>query len=242
MQIPSRGRILLVQKPQPKGSATQRLAQAGFEIRRASDETEVVELATKEIFDVVVVDLELPTIDGLSLTRRLPQLEISPAVVWLTARYTDELAAQGAEAGVVQLLRNPMDAKALERIIDVTVSRSRQRFAMLRAIMRPLTRPQSVSATDAKNEFGRVLAAAMQDGAVFITKHDAPKAVLVSMERAAELLEKSEPNLQALAREFDELVARMQMPSARTAARHLFSASPKEFGVAALAAARKQSD
>jgi len=39
-----------------------------------------------------------------------------------------------------------------------------------------------VTATEAKNKFGRLLEKAMQGGVVVITKHDAPKAVLISMD------------------------------------------------------------
>ena len=42
--------------------------------------------------------------------------------------------------------------------------------------------PSSVSASQAKSEFGRVLELAIQGGAVVITKHDAPRAVLISVE------------------------------------------------------------
>jgi len=39
----------------------------------------------------------------------------------------------------------------------------------------------TVTATDAKNKFGRVLEKVIQGGLVVITKHDEPKAVLISM-------------------------------------------------------------
>src|SRR5262249_50094405 len=42
--------------------------------------------------------------------------------------------------------------------------------------------PSSVTASEAKSEFGRVLELAIQGRAVVITKHDAPKAVLISVE------------------------------------------------------------
>ncbi len=38
-----------------------------------------------------------------------------------------------------------------------------------------------VTASEAKNQFGRVLEIALSDGAVVITKHDEPKAILLSI-------------------------------------------------------------
>ena len=74
-------------------------------------------------------------------------------------------------------------ANVLERIISLAADSTRHVLAMLRTIVRPTTVLRSVAATDAKNEFGSVLEAAVQDGAVVITKHDTPKAVLVSVDR-----------------------------------------------------------
>ena len=82
--------------------------------------------------------------------------------------------------------------------------------------------------------------AAVQNGAVVITKHDSPRAVLVSVDRMAGLLAKHEPDLQALTREFDEMVAHMNAPKARAAARDLFAATPKQLGEAALAGVKKR--
>ena len=96
----------------------------------------------------------------------------------------------------------------------------------------------SVTATEAKNEFGRLLDAAIQGGAVIITKHDAPKAVLISMDEFEALSRAGETKLDTLRGEFDELLARMQTPKARAGMKAAFNASPKELGKAAVAAAR----
>ena len=219
-----------------------------------SQEREALELTDKEPFDVLVVDLDLPRMDGLSLIRRLRESGSAAAVVWLTSRYTNELAAKAAEVGVLHLLQKPADAnhlaatmdlnlawsKVLERVVTVAADHTRHVLAVLRTIVRPTTVLRSVAATDAKNEFGAVLDTAVQDGAVVITKHDTPKAVLVSVDRVGAILANHEPDLQALSREFDELVVRMRTPKARVAARDLFTATPKEFGDAALAGVKKR--
>jgi prevent-host-death family protein len=97
----------------------------------------------------------------------------------------------------------------------------------------------SFPATVAKNEFGRVLEAALERGTVVITKHDAPKAVLLSMEAYRALAGRTESVLDALTGEFDAMFERMQTPGARKARNALFAATPAELGRAAAAAARK---
>ncbi len=97
-----------------------------------------------------------------------------------------------------------------------------------------------VTATEAKNTFGHLLEKAMQGGVVVITKHDAPKAVLISMDEYTALSNASESRINTLSAEFDSLLMRMQGPRARSAMKSAFHASPKQIGKAAVAAARKR--
>ncbi|MFY9726032.1 MAG: type II toxin-antitoxin system prevent-host-death family antitoxin [Bryobacteraceae bacterium] len=103
-------------------------------------------------------------------------------------------------------------------------------------------RPQtvSVSATTAKNEFASVLEKAILGRTVVITKHDTPKAVLISVDEFDALASAHRVALGSLSAEFDRLLAGMQRPAARVAMQAAFEASPKELGRAALAAARKR--
>jgi len=100
--------------------------------------------------------------------------------------------------------------------------------------------PASVTATDAKKRFGRLLEKAIQGNDVFITKHDAPKAVLISVDRFNALSRDAESKMDSLNTEFDVLLSRMQQPGARDAMQSAFNASPKELAKAALTAARKR--
>ena len=97
-----------------------------------------------------------------------------------------------------------------------------------------------ISATDAKNKLGELLDSVVQDGMVLITKHETPKAVLLSMEEYGALSRATQTRLDALNDEFDVLLARMQTPKARAGTRAAFNASPERLGKAAVAAARKR--
>ena len=100
--------------------------------------------------------------------------------------------------------------------------------------------PSSVSASEAKSEFGRVLDMAIQRGAVVITKHNAPKAVLMSVENFNALSDATETRLDTLSQEFDALLARMQTSRARRGMRAAFAASGTRLGKAAVAATRSR--
>ncbi|OGQ81880.1 MAG: prevent-host-death family protein [Deltaproteobacteria bacterium RIFCSPLOWO2_12_FULL_60_19] len=98
----------------------------------------------------------------------------------------------------------------------------------------------AVAATKVKNEFGAILERATHDGAVAITRHDTPKAVLLSYGEFESLIKVRARSLGDLDAEFDELLARMQTPKAKKGMKAAFNASPARLGRAAVKAARKR--
>ena len=98
----------------------------------------------------------------------------------------------------------------------------------------------SYTATEAKNEFGRLLEQAIQGTTVLITKHDSPRAVLISIDHFQTLQEAPQAKLNTLTEQFDTLLERMQSPKARRGMAAAFRADSKQLGKAAVAAARKR--
>ena len=141
---------------------------------------------------------------------------------------TTRMKAQGAK-------RDPESASS-----DVERRRRSGHVATFRNSRGEALTPSSVSASEAKREFGRVLEMAIQGGAVVITKHDAPKAVLTSVENFNALSGAAQTKLDRLSREFDSLLARVQTSKARRGGKAAFAASGKRLGKAAVAAARSR--
>lgn len=115
-----------------------------------------------------------------------------------------------------------------------------ERLASFRNARGEVLEPSSVTASEAKSEFARVLEMATRGGAVVITKHDAPKAVLISVENFNALAAIAETKLDTLASEFDALLARMQTPKVRRGMKTAFAASGRQLGQAAVAVTRKR--
>ncbi len=98
----------------------------------------------------------------------------------------------------------------------------------------------TVAATQFKNEFGAIFERAALGGAIAITKHNTPKAVLLSYAEFEALTKSSSPVLDELTDEFDALLDRMQTRGAKAATAAAFHASPDELGRAAVEAARER--
>ena len=69
----------------------------------------------------------------------------------------------------------------------------------------------TMRASEAKNQFGQALDSALSGRAVLITKHDTPKAILISIEEF-EAMTMRQRKLNALSAEFDAMYERMQTP------------------------------
>lgn len=122
----------------------------------------------------------------------------------------------------------------------VGTARRREPMAAFRNRRGQQVEAASVTATDAKKQFGRILELVLREGAVVITKHDAPKAIVLSMDEFDALTKGAANSLDGLSADFDAMLARMQTPKARAGMKAAFGASPKELGRAAVAAARKR--
>jgi prevent-host-death family protein len=98
----------------------------------------------------------------------------------------------------------------------------------------------NISATRAKNEFGAILEQATQRGAIAITRHDVPKAVLLPFAEFESLVKARSRSLADFESEFDDLLAGMQTAKAKRAVKVALSASPAKLGRAAVRHARKK--
>ena len=91
-----------------------------------------------------------------------------------------------------------------------------------------------ISASAAKNSFGRLLDRVAKEGRLAITKHDEPCAVLISIEEYRVLVGAQEVTLNTLSDEFDALFERMQEPGVAAAMQKAFALTPAQLGRAAV--------
>ena len=98
-------------------------------VGRARNGAEAVELAVKLETDVVLMDLDMPVLDGLGATRAVLEALPSTRVVMVTASADDEDERRAHEAGVVAYVRKGGFAGELFDAIFGARGRSRPRPA-----------------------------------------------------------------------------------------------------------------
>ena len=94
------------------------------------------------------------------------------------------------------------------------------------------------TATEAKNDFGKLLEQAIHGEPVIITRHGAEKAVMISAAEFRAFRREAEEKLQALRADFDRMYAEMQAPEFHCKMTKAFHMSPKELGKAAVRMAK----
>jgi CheY-like chemotaxis protein len=93
---------------------------AGFELVEAADGDEALELAREDAPAIVLLDIDMPGIDGFEACRRLrAQPETANAtVVMLTAAADEEAERAAEEAGADLFITKPFSPLELLRLVD----------------------------------------------------------------------------------------------------------------------------
>ena len=122
-------RVLVIDdNPQNLKLARLVLQGGGFEVRAAEDAEEAIRMLDIELPDAILMDVQLPGIDGLTLTR---QLKADPArrhivVIALTAYAMKGDADRMRAAGCDGYVTKPIDVDELPRTVSNLLAARRQ--------------------------------------------------------------------------------------------------------------------
>jgi CheY-like chemotaxis protein len=112
------GRILVVDD----GEANRRLIQlvlerAGAQVETATNGLEAVECVAAEPFDVILMDMQMPIMDGYTATARLREMGTAQPIIALTANAMKGDEEKCRAAGCSGFLPKPVDLDELVRVI-----------------------------------------------------------------------------------------------------------------------------
>ena len=114
-------RVLLVDDDREVADFVRReLEDESFDVTVAHDGASALRLAETSAFDMIVLDVMMPFMDGLQVTRRLRTQNISTPILLLTGRDAPEEIVSGLDAGADDYLTKPFS-------FDVLLARIRAR-------------------------------------------------------------------------------------------------------------------
>jgi len=103
---------------------TKGLVQAGFSVDHAADGVEGLFMAQQVAYDVAVVDIMLPRLDGLALIERLRRQKVNTPIIVLSAKKTVDDRVRGLQAGGDDYLVKPFAFTELLARIQTLLRRS----------------------------------------------------------------------------------------------------------------------
>ena len=92
------------------------LTGSGYRVLEARDGAEAVEVARRDCPDLVIMDISLPTLDGLTATQTIRQIEklCDVPIIACSANDVQEWADKALAAGCNDFVSKPVDFAALE--------------------------------------------------------------------------------------------------------------------------------
>jgi len=119
-------KVLLVEDTEDNRQMMRRLLEmSGYQVVEAINGEEAVRLASEVRPRIILMDLSLPLIDGLTATRRirsLPGLTNVP-IIAVSAHDTADFHREALEAGCDAYITKPIDYPELEEIVNRLVPR-----------------------------------------------------------------------------------------------------------------------
>ena len=96
------------------------LEMSGYQVLEAINGEEAVEIAARELPNLILMDLSLPLLDGLAATRRIRQNEElrDVPIIAVSAHDTADFHADALAAGCNDYVTKPIDFEQLETLLS----------------------------------------------------------------------------------------------------------------------------
>jgi DNA-binding response OmpR family regulator len=126
-------RVLLVDDDREVAEYVRReLEEESFEVKVAHDGATGLRLAETSAFDIIVLDVMMPFMDGLQVTRALRSQRIATPILLLTGRDPPEEIVRGLDAGADDYLTKPFSFDVLLARIRARTRKNDEKNAQLR--------------------------------------------------------------------------------------------------------------
>jgi len=110
-----------------RDSCIKLLQRKRFDAEGAADGVEALEKIGKEAYDLVLLDIRMPGMDGIEVLRRAKKIAPDILVLVLTGHGTIDTANEAMELGAAGFIRKPIAIEDLAESIDEALDRGRKK-------------------------------------------------------------------------------------------------------------------
>jgi two-component system NtrC family response regulator len=122
-------KILIIEDEKPlRELLVMELARSGYKIESADNGEEGIEKYRQEVFNVVLLDMRMPGMDGVEVLRQMRAESTIPEVIVFTGHGTIETAVECIKHGAFDYLTKPVKLDELEMVIDKAYEKNRLRL------------------------------------------------------------------------------------------------------------------
>ncbi len=142
-----KSRLLLVDDEEQFVEAlSERLSMRDYDVTTSLTGEDAIEKIKNYNFDVVILDVRLPGIEGAEVLREIKNLKPLAEVIMLTGHGTVEMAIEGMKLGAFDFLMKPCETEDLTAKIDKAHDRKAEQEDRIRAaqISQSASSPRSV--------------------------------------------------------------------------------------------------
>ena len=118
MMHPTKPTILIVEDDRAQREGLERALHDRYEVLLAEDAPKAIQTLESQAVDVLLTDLKMPGVDGLSLLRRALSLTNPPVCIVMTAYGSIENAVQAMQAGAYHYIPKPVNLDELELVLQ----------------------------------------------------------------------------------------------------------------------------
>jgi DNA-binding NtrC family response regulator len=112
------GRVLVVDdNARARQSMVEVLAAAGHEVAASASAIEALKIVEQTTFDVIITDLQMPGMDGLTFIRTLAERKVETQIVMVTAFASVTSAVEAMRYGAFDYIEKPFDVEQLESLV-----------------------------------------------------------------------------------------------------------------------------
>lgn len=102
---------------------TQCLVEAGYEVTAAFDGEHALKKLAEERYDLILLDMKLPGMDGLQVLRKIRAMDPRQLVVMITAHGTIETAVEAMKSGAADYLQKPFTPEEIRAVVRYNLAK-----------------------------------------------------------------------------------------------------------------------
>lgn len=125
MQDTGRERILVVDDEPVIGESFRKLFDEDYEIEVALGGEEAIEKACQHDFDLVITDLKMPDIDGISVLERIREEQPDISLLMITGYASVDTATQAMKSGALDYIAKPFTPEEIRVAVERALKRRR---------------------------------------------------------------------------------------------------------------------